>query len=231
MHKAHVSILDSLRHRQTARFSELRRPTGMESDNFKFYIRKLIKAGLIAKDADGSYALTINGKEFANNLDDLQLTARKQAKLSMLLIISRRDQAGSTRYLFQERLRQPYLHYFGFLSGPVMWGEAAEAAAHRECSKQAGLNLNFTVRTVCRVRDFQTETAELLEDKIFLVLHAEAPDDSVHNNWPHGHNTWLTLEEFKQRPKHYSYVGSVLQALESGTPYMALDVSYDQTHY
>jgi DNA-binding HxlR family transcriptional regulator len=41
MHRFEVSILRTLRWSDTARFSDLMRPTGLSSDVFKFHLRKL----------------------------------------------------------------------------------------------------------------------------------------------------------------------------------------------
>lgn len=94
LHKAEVSILKSLRRMEHARFSELMRPTGLTSDNFKFYLRDLVRLGWIEKDGDGLYVLTVAGKELANNLDETRQTVQKQPKLSVLIIAAGRTMSA-----------------------------------------------------------------------------------------------------------------------------------------
>ena len=45
------------------------RAAAMESDSFKFHIRKLVKIGYIIKAEDGLYELTAEGKALASRLD------------------------------------------------------------------------------------------------------------------------------------------------------------------
>lgn len=231
MHKIHAVIFDYLRHRKVARFSELQRLTSLESDSFKFHIRHLVRTGMISKADDGGYSLTFVGKQFANSLDDTSSVVRKQAKLSMQLIISRQRPDGQTEYVCQERLRQPYMRYSGLPSGPVGWGEAAEDAARRECLKQTGLTAQFAVRTVCRVRDYDWQAGRVLEDKLFIVLQAQDISGELGNEWPHGRNAWLTLEQMMEQPKAYSSTSKVLAAARENRPYLALDMTYDAADY
>ena len=145
-------MLRRLRRGQSARFSELMRPTGLTSDSFKFHLRRLQDYGWLQKMPDGSYSLTPAGKELANNLDEVRRTIQKQPKLSVL-IVAERTVDGISQYLLQRRLRQPYYGFWGLLSGPVGWGESLEAAAQRELLKQTGFTACCTVRSFLRVTD------------------------------------------------------------------------------
>ena len=53
LHHAQSAILSTLQYATRARYSELRRAAGMESDSFKFHIRKLVHNGSIFKADDG----------------------------------------------------------------------------------------------------------------------------------------------------------------------------------
>lgn len=226
LHKVETSILRDLRRHASARFSELMRPTGLESDSFKFHLRKLMKHGYIHKLENGSYALTLAGKEYANNLSRTSLGVQKQPKLSVILVTSRYNDSGQVEYLFQERLRQPFIHFWGFLSGPVQWGEQVEEAAHRELYKQTGLQANFEVSGICRSRDYLSFDNHLLEDKLFIVMRADTPNGQLSNEWSGGNNAWLTLNALSSKPKVFSSDTAILDLLKAGKIYTSIDRLY-----
>ena len=67
--KKQSKVLMELWLHPSRRFSDMMHVTGLTSDDFKFYVRKFIKAGLIEKDQTGEYRLTAMGKEIANRYD------------------------------------------------------------------------------------------------------------------------------------------------------------------
>lgn len=219
LHKAQLSILDALRHTDESRFSDLMQPTGLTSDAFKFHIRKLVHAGIVEKTESGLYRLTIRGKEVANTINRETRTSRKQPKLSVVLVVSRQGPAGQTEYLVQQRLRNPYYDYRGFISGPILWGEEPEETAARECLKQAGVAAEFAVRATYRQRDFDQDTGVLLEDKLLTVLSAEVDTASILEDWSGGHNIWMTAADLAAQPKHFASCLEMIQMLEQGVTY------------
>lgn len=231
MHRHETSILRTLRWTESARFSQLMRPTGLTGDDFKFYLRKLVKQNYVLKSEDGLYRLSHGGKELANNLDEQDRQVQKSPKLSVMLVIPRRRADDEIEYLFQQRLRQPFLRYWGFLSGPVRWGEAAETAASRELLKQCGLRAVWTVRAFCRARDRAVDDERLLEDKLFIVLEASEISGEVNNSWGGGFNRWMTVDELQKQSKHFSNGPAVVEMLRSGNSYLALDCQYELDQY
>ena len=133
MHKAQFAILYTLRHCTSARYSQLLRATDLESDTFKFHLRKLIKPGYVHKDASGHYSLTASGKEFANRLDKTQRILQEQPKISLLLVAKRENMTGEAEYLCQQRKRNPYYDFWGCISGPAVRAESFEAMRHTSC--------------------------------------------------------------------------------------------------
>lgn len=230
IHKTQASILFSLRHAASASFSELMRPTGLESDSFKFHLQKLVKVGLVQKSAGGEYSLTAKGKEFANNIDTPNLELKHRPKISMLILPSRRTEKG-LEYLMQQRKRQPYFGYWGNLSGPVLWGESIEEAAARELLKQTGLQGKLAVHATYRQRDFVRGTQTMLEDKIFLIVEATHLTGELVTDWRGGHNQWMTLREFATLPKQFTATPKIIAAMEQGLPYISQDVFYDEDEF
>ncbi len=82
VHSAQVSIMRELLFHPSAGFAELQKPTGLDSDHFKFHINRLVELGYVEKQ-DGKYALSIKGKEYANRLDTEKHEVEKQPKISV----------------------------------------------------------------------------------------------------------------------------------------------------
>jgi ADP-ribose pyrophosphatase YjhB (NUDIX family)/predicted transcriptional regulator len=231
LHKVQARILYALRHTESARYSDLMRPTGLESDVFKFHIRNLKNLGLIEKRDDGTYTLTAKGKEFANNLDDLSRGPQKQPKLTLRVLLFRTNTKGEVEYLLQERHRNPFWGYWDPIGGPILWGESIEEAAARELEKQTGLNAEFAVKSFYRVRDYREETSELLEDKLFVVLSATTYTGELKNEWHGGRNTWMTVAELLTTKKYFESTPKMIALLQSGLSYASDDIRYTPEQY
>jgi predicted transcriptional regulator len=230
IHRYEASILRTLRWAEASRFSQLMQPTGLTSDSFKFYLRKLQKSGHVEKGQDGLYRLTADGKEYANNLDDRRLERQKQPKLSIVAVVCREGVDGNKEYLFQERLRQPFLHYWGLISGPILWGQTAEDTAAHEMTKQTGLSANFRLSGFCRVRDYLTDGG-LLEDKLFMVMTTDSLVVDPDNVWGGGRSAWMSLDALQSQPHYFHNTVEFVRMVENGTPYMSSDRQYDETEY
>jgi ADP-ribose pyrophosphatase YjhB (NUDIX family) len=228
LHKAQLAVLRTIRHAPTARFSELMRPSGLESDSFKFHLRKLVGWKLVEKNGDGSYRLSLTGKEYANNLDKVTRAVQKQPKLSVMVVV-RHPQSHDT-YLMQLRQRNPYWGYWGFISGPIRWGMTPEDAARQELLKQAGLDASFQVLNFLRKRDFEQGTGKLLEDKQFVIVEANVTTTDL-KPYPHGQNSWMTEEELRGQRAYFAETIEVLGMLDAGEVYREKDSWYDGDSY
>lgn len=231
LHIIEASVLYTLRHSESARFSDLMRPTGLESDVFKFHLRKLMSAGYIEKLATGHYRLTPVGKEFANNLDKTTQTVQKQPKLSLYLVISRQTQKNKTEFLFQKRLRNPFYGYWGCLSGPAKWGEELEKTATHELKKQTGLTASFTVQSFLRVKDYDTDSNTILEDKLFAILLARRSEGQLTDSWSGGSNQWMTIDELQRQPLHFKTTENVIHTLQTNQVYTSQKQIYNVDEY
>ena len=229
-HHAQASVLHALRHTQGLRFSALMRPTGMESDTFKFHLRKLMTDGFVEKTPSGEYKLTPRGKELANRFDETQSAVMHQPKLSLLVIVQKPGTAGEPVFLFQRRKRNPYFGYWSAIGGPVLWGEGAASAAERELYKQTGLTATCNVRAFMRVRDYENQTGELLEDKLFIILETTAVSGEL-RPWYGGESRWMTEQEFTIQEKHFPSVLDALRMLRENKMYATKDVQYEIEDY
>lgn len=231
LNRAQVLILDSLRHKPEARFSELMQPTGLTSDTFKFHIRALTKSGYTAKTDKGLYALTAGGKEFANRLDLEQLTVQRQPKLSVLIIAEQKRSDGQTEYLFHHRQRNPFYGYWSFVGGPVLWGEDTEQVAKRELLKQADLQAATRIAAFCRKIDFSQEDSTILEDKLFAIVWAKQITGTLKPQWRGGDNAWLTIEDLRSKEKYFEDSIQLIQDLYQGHSYRTLKKYYSIDDY
>jgi hypothetical protein len=208
------------------------RPTGHTSDTFKFHLHKLIKLGYVVKlSEEGTYKLTSTGKRFANSLDEQHRTERKQPKLSVLIIGTKEGVNNEKLFLLQKRQRQPYFGFWGEITSPVRWGWPFLDVAAMALAKQTGLQAKLAIQGMRRTRDFNTETEELFEDKLFIVIEATNLTGELRQDYPSGINAWMTLDQLKQETYYFPTTPRNIQAYLDGDFYIADDLFYKATEY
>lgn len=231
IHDAQVGILRELLFHPEAGFSELQKPTGLNSDHFKFHIGRLVELGYIDKVTSGKYRLSIKGKEYANKLDTDANTIERQPKVSIILILTRKNKNGDTEHLFQQRLKNPYFGYWARLGGKLKWGESVIEGADRELEEETGLRADFTFRMLYHKRDYKQNTKDLLEDKLFIIMVAENPAGDLIERFEGGYNKWMTPEEFLTTEKRFESAYEFIELLESGIPFVEKEFYYDESEY
>ena len=90
---------------------------------------------------NNKYFLTQTGKVFASKLDVDQLVMEKQATLSVA-VTAKKIIKRKTHYLMQQRLKEPFFGYYGFINGKVRFGESSKETAKRELKEETGLSGN-----------------------------------------------------------------------------------------
>jgi ADP-ribose pyrophosphatase YjhB (NUDIX family) len=206
------------------------RATDLESDNFKFYLRTMVKEGWVVKTAESSYQLSTSGKTFANNLNEAARTVQRQPKLSVIIVVSRQASDGTEQFLLHQRSRHPFYGFWGFLSGPIHWGELPEEAAQRELMKQTGLEGVFTVSGIYRQRTYNKEEA-LLEDGLFTIMRANSTEGELDDSWQGGENKWMNREEIQKLQPKFKDTDETLAGLEDPPFYAERTVAYDLSDY
>ena len=200
IHEAQTEILRTLLFNKDASFSELCKQTGFTSDHFNFHIKKLQELELVEKN-DSRYALTAKGKEYSNRLDTDDRTIEKQPKTAALTIPVR-EKDGKTEYLVQKRLKQPFYDYYMFLSGKVRWGQSLKETSQRELQEETGMKAkDHQLIAIAHVTDFEAESGELLEDKIFYIFTAKDLEGEAASEFEGGENEWMTLEQISKLQK------------------------------
>ena len=211
LHKAHVAILHVLLFRPDARFAELQKVSELHSDHFNFYLKQLVDEKLVAKNSDGAYHLTQKGKEFANRFDTDERKVERQPKVAVCLWII----DGDGRMLTQQRLKQPYYGYWGRPTGKIRWGETIMEAAARELMEETGLTADLSFDSVYHKMDFNEETGDMLEDKIFFMMKGVNPRGDLIKEFEGGKNAWMTADDFMTQPLRFG--NATLAADEPGT--------------
>ncbi len=192
IHTAQAEILNGLLFVPEAGFAELN-TTELTSDHFSFHIKRLVELELVQKTKTGKYQLTQVGKEFANRFDTDEKKIEKQGKIAVLLVIETKID-GVTKYLYQERLKQPYYGFWGCMTGKIRWGEALLDTAARELMEETGLTGKHRLCHIWHKRDFRPD-GELLEDKYFYVIHVNQVKGVLKEKIDGGRNAWFTEKE------------------------------------
>ena len=204
-HEAQMKILRHLLLSPSAGFAELQKQTGLTSDHANFHIKKLCDVGYIEKNANDQYALTRTGKEYANRMDTDDNVIEKQPKISVALII----EDGKGRFLAQQRLKQPYYGFWGRPTGKIRWGESMLEAAERELMEETGLTADLSVAGFYHKMDYDKDSHELLEDKIFVLIYGTKPQGELVIDGEGHHNEWLSDKALYEQDKFFQSVPEI----------------------
>jgi len=212
LHSIQMNILKVLMFKPQVRFTDLN--IGKVShDQFNFHLKRLIELGLVEKNNKNLYQLTSVGKEFANRFDveSSEVLLEKQAKIGVLVGCIG-GEGKNRRYLVQQRLKQPYFGFYGFISGKTRWGEVIEDAAKRELKEEAGLEAKISLVGVKHKMDYNSQK-ELLEDKYFFVFKGEKPRGKLIESFEGGKNFWFKKSEIEKLPELFDGVDEIIRML------------------
>lgn len=175
LHYIQLDILRVLLFATSKRYSEIK-PIDMESSQFKFHLDSLIKSGLIEKCDDGLYRLTFNGKEFANQMDTLDVSMRRQSKISAKICCVR-DSGKEKEYLLYTRQKNPFFGYQGFPNAKIWYGESFIDGVKRGLYSETNLQVSREpeLMAIRHYRVFSKEQRILLEDKTMFIYRIVNP--------------------------------------------------------
>ena len=230
VHEAQIAIIRYLLFRPHAGFAELQKATDLTSDHFTFHLHKLIEVGYLEKDGT-RYTLTSQGKEYANRMDTDENVIEKQPKVSVAITLERRNANDEREFLFQQRKKNPYFDFWGRVGGKIRWGESILEAARRELKEETGLEADMEYKLLYHKRDFNKESGELLEDKIFLCVYGTNYRGELVDKFEGGVNKWMTIEEFHRQDKRFTSVDDFTQLMEDGETFAEREYYYDKAEY
>ncbi len=205
-----MQILKMLLFNPQARFNKLN-ATELTSDHFSYHIKSLMKKNLIAK-AGQYYCLTPEGKEFANLMDTDVMKVEKQPKVGVLVIAEKKVN-GKRMLLLQQRLKEPYYGFYGFVTGKVRFGEMVLETAARELDEEAGLTANLKHKYIIHEHIYDVKTGKLLEDKFFHVVSATKIKGELKDH-EGGKNLWVSEQDFFKNRKLFYDEADLLKMMK-----------------
>lgn len=200
LHKIQMLILRELLFHPNSRFTDLN-IQGLTSDHFSYHINTLIEEKYVEK-GDQGYSLTAKGKEFANQMDTEEVVIEKQPKIAVMIVpVKLKD---DKKYLLvQERTKEPYFGYRGFITGKIRYGEKVLETAKRELKEETGLTCeDIHLKRIVHNHVVLEENGDLVEDKMFYIITAINPEGEILNT-QNGKNFWVTEKEFYELDKKY----------------------------
>lgn len=212
IHPIQSAILTTLLFHPLSRFTDLNKLEA-PSDQFNFHLKSLVSLGLIEKKDKGNYALTNTGKEFANRFDTDLKVIERQAKVGVL-ISCQRERMGEKQYLVQQRLKEPYYGFWGFISGKISWGESIFETAEKELMEEAGLSAEYKLVGIKHKTDNDYNN-NILEDKFFFVINAFNTKGKLKSSFEGGKNKWFAKEEIFKLKNLFPDVDGTIAMTES----------------
>lgn len=227
-HEAQMKVLRHLLLAPSAGFAQLQKQTGMTSDHANFHIKKLVEVGYIEKNTGDKYTLTRSGKEYANRMDTDDNVIEKQPKLSVALIVEN----DKGEFLAQQRLKQPYYGFWGRPTGKIRWGETMIEAAERELLEETGLHADLSVAGFYHKMDYDKDSGDLLEDKVFVLIYGTNPQGELIEDDEGHHNEWLSDEALNAKDKVFQSVPEITtMAKKNAANFMEHKYEYEKDEY
>lgn len=228
VHEAQTLILRELLFHPSASYAQMQKPTGLTSDYFNFHISRLVELGFVEKIARGQYKLSRRGKEYANKLDTENNTIERQPKVSVILVIWK--DAAKKQLLLQERLKNPFFGFWGYPTGKISWGETVLQTAQRELKEETNLDGNFTYHGIYHEHAKDADSAELLEDKLFLITETVGPTGEM-KDAEGCHNEWINLSDALNFEKKFPGFTTVQEIISGSTHLEEHEHFYPTAHF
>jgi len=221
VHPIQAGILRELLFVTEAGFGQLNKKK-VGTDLFSFHLKQLIGWKLVAKTGT-KYSLTTKGKEFANQFDTDKIEVEKQAKVAVLIVISK-STGSEINFLLQQRKKQPYFGYWGFVTGKLRWGETILEGAKRELVEETGLSAELRIAGIKHKMDYD-QNGNILEDKYFWVILATETKGELMTEFEGGTNVWMSKEKIESQTQLFD---GVIESLDMA---MKNDFKMSETKY
>lgn len=164
MHYLQKTILDALRTRGPLTYMVMM-PDDIESSHFRYHLNALLAAGLVAKDGEGRYALTVQGLQEVDYLSADRISQRRTPKIITYSLL----RYGNDVLLYKKP-KEPYKDLWGFVGGKVHLGEDMARAAQREVYEKLGLRV--LVPRQLGVADIIVHQGEALISHVVAYIHS-----------------------------------------------------------
>lgn len=169
-HHLQRSIVYRLALSHELKFSELK-PDVIDNKLFTYHLQKVVKAGFVAKNDDGLYSLTPEGRRLGIRVLDNQQAFIDQPE-SVLFLVIRRKSDGA--WLLYKRKSHPLIDRVGFMHCTPNATEETVQTAKSECQEKTGLTTEFKVLGGGYFRVYKDEDLESFTHFSLLVC-----DDAI----------------------------------------------------
>lgn len=209
-------ILRQLLFSPKARFSELNK-TGLTSDQFTFHLNKLIRDGLVEKQADG-YRLTTTGMEIAGRVDIKTVKILKQPKLSVMVFVER-EGGDKKEVLVSERLTDPVKGKVSLPVTKVIMGESLVAAAKRCLYQETGLSAEEArFAGVFQYQHYKDGVPQ--EVAVIVCFRMKKISGNLREKTSKARNWWQLVNSLKDLNNVYDGFNEVMSLLLSGRSFL-----------
>jgi ADP-ribose pyrophosphatase YjhB (NUDIX family)/predicted transcriptional regulator len=172
-------------------FVELCKATGLDTDLGGYYLRSLVRQGILIRPNYGEYVVTVEGKRLLALLKNHQALLFRP-RLCVLIVAQQKD-----KYIVLERSKQPYIGVHEWPAGSLQYGEQAEQAVSRVCIERFGAT--GTPAYSGNFRRIDKHNGTVFDDKAFMVYTLAFDDNSQilpKNAW--GTNKFYTRDELAE---------------------------------
>lgn len=164
-HHLQRTIVYRLGFTESLHFSELK-PELIENKLFTYHLKKVVGAGLVSKQSDGTYTLTPEGRRLGIRVLDKQSAVIDQPE-SVFFLAIRRQADGA--WLLYRRKTHPLRDQVGFMHGTPLADEPIIETAARVCLEKTGLAASFKVLGGGFFRTYRGPELESFTNFTFLV--------------------------------------------------------------
>lgn len=164
-HHLQRAIVYRLGFTDSLHFSELK-PDLVENKLFTYHLKKVVAAGLVTKQSDGTYALTPEGRRLGIRVLDKQSAVIDQPESVLFLAIRRKvDDA----WLLYRRKTHPLRGKVGFMHCTPLASQQSVGTAAVACLEKTGLTASFQVLGGGFFRTYRGEALESFTNFTFLL--------------------------------------------------------------
>ncbi len=189
-------IIKRLRRVSGMRFAALN-VDNVSSDQFSYHLRHLQRTGLVEKDEQGLYKLSVTGKSQSLLIAPDAAGFIRQGFIAVRVVYTKSEN-GQQFFLLQKRAEVPYQGRLTEPGGKIVAGSTVDEAARYHMRYQTGLDCNVELKGLVHFLD--EYQGQIVQDKYFFVLHATRLAGELRTDGPLGENLWMTYEEIKASP-------------------------------
>lgn len=187
IHHIQRAILDVLATTDSSRYGEIK-PAEIDGNSFTYHMKQLVSDRYVVKNDDGSYALTLKGKDYVVHRYD---GSSLQAHSIFLVALRRGDQ-----WLMRERLVQPLLGMSGFVHGEPIADEPLLQTAARRLHDKTGLDTPLSIHSSGLIRISRGDTLESFSHAI--ILTGQTNEDMSVTRDATGRNYWQPTNDLTE---------------------------------